>query len=341
MNNKIYQLLYALLFAGLGVFSYLLLVNYTALGAYGVYSSVGFVLFLILAFNILGFSTIWLSSWMNARYPRYLTNRWKIGGLYLWVALMLLILNYGVLVFAKLLAGSERPFLFPNGGMRILVLVWLAELVIISLLLANRSIKNSLELQKKTAELQKENNNARYMALQNQLNPHFLFNSLNTLIAEIDYDPKGAVAFTKNLSNVYRYVLQCQDKPLVMLEEELEFTRSYLFLHKVRLGDCIEWDAVIPVDYLESMLPPLTLQLLVENVLKHNSVTAGKPMQICLRIENERLVVSNTVNRKSVADTSRLGLKNLSNRCKLILEKDIQVEEADGLFIVKVPLLYE
>ncbi|MGL4293069.1 MAG: sensor histidine kinase [Bacteroidales bacterium] len=334
--------LYALLFAGLGVFSYLLLMNFTTLGDISnVASSVAFIAFFIFAFNVVGFSTLWLSSWINTRYPRYVGNRWKIGALYLIVALLLLSLNYGILVSAKLLAGSNRPFIFPNGGIRVLILVWLAELVIIGLLLVNRSIQDSLVLQKKTAQLQKENNEARFMALQSQLNPHFLFNSLNTLIAEIEYDPQGAVAFTKSLSYVYRYVLQCQDKRLVMLEEELEFSRSYLFLHKVRLGDCIEWDVQIPAEYLESMLPPLTLQLLVENVIKHNSITYSRPMMIRLRVENGALTVSNTLNGKSCPETSQTGLKNLSNRCKLIMNKDIRVIRKDDLFIVKVPLLYE
>ena len=210
---KTERIMYSLLFSGLGVFSYLLLVNSVDIQVKESVSTIGFIAFFIIAFNVLGFSTLSLSSWINRYYPRYLNSRWKISGLYLLVALMLLLLNYSVLVSAKLLAGAQQPFLFPNGGVRILLLVWLAELIIISLLLANRSMQSNLDLLKKTAELQKANTTARYQALQNQLNPHFLFNSLNTLIAEIEYDPKGAVEFTRNLSNVYRYELQCQDKP--------------------------------------------------------------------------------------------------------------------------------
>ena len=100
------------------------------------------------------------------------------------------------MIVGKLLVGSYNIFIFPNGGWRILFLVWLVELVIVGLLLSNRSIQNTLKLQQEAAELQKENNTARYTALQNQLNPHFLFNSLNTLIAEIEYNPANAVRFT-------------------------------------------------------------------------------------------------------------------------------------------------
>ena len=147
---------------------------------------------------------------------------------YIGVMLLFLLLNYGLLVAAKLMGRAENPFTFQIGGIRILLVVWLVELVILGLLLANRSIKNALRLQQKAAQLQKENNAARYTALQNQLNPHFLFNSLNTLIAEIEYNPSNAVRFTRNLSDVYRYVLQSQDKTLITLGEELELSLIHI-----------------------------------------------------------------------------------------------------------------
>ena len=179
-------------------------------------------------------------------------------------------------------------------------------------------------------------------ALQNQLNPHFLFNSLNTLIAEIEYNPSNAVRFTKHLSSVYRYVLQSQDKTLVPLNEELDFMKSYLFLHEVRLGNCISCECLVPDDYSDAMLPPLTLQLLVENVIKHNSITSGKPMRIHINIENNYLIVSNPIQPKKSNDSSSgVGLNNLSNRCKLMLGEEIIVIKENNSFTVKVPLGYE
>lgn len=343
MRMKLKILLYGFLFSGLGTFSYLLLVNYTNLSPEvtdALFSMKAF-LFFIVAFNILGYSTLWLSSWINDQYSLNIKKRGKIILLYTAVIFMLFLLNYGLLVIAKLLVGAEYPYTFPNGGVRILIVVWLVELVILGLLLANNSILHSLKLEQQAAELLKENNTARYTALQNQLNPHFLFNSLNTLIAEIQYDPQKAVGFTKNLSNVYRYVLQCQNKPLVTLDEELEFMTAYLFLHEVRLGNCIHCHSDIPADRLDSMLPPLTLQLLTENVIKHNSITINKPMNINISIVNDYLVVSNSINPKKRNEPSGIGLKNLSNRCKLILNKEINVSDENGLFTVKVPLLYE
>lgn len=334
-------ILYGLLFSGLGAFSYLLLVNYTELSAHvaDVLYSKGAFVFFVAAFNVLGYSTLRISSWMNDQYALNIRKRWKIVVIYAIVMLLLLLLNYSLLVVAKMLVGMDDPLIFPNGGWRILLVVWLVELVILGLLLANRSIQNTLKLQQEAAALQKENNTARYTALQNQLNPHFLFNSLNTLIAEIEYNPDNAVRFTKNLSSVYRYVLQSQDKTLVSLGEELEFLDSYLFLHKVRLGDCISCVCDIPADLTEAMLPPLTLQLLVENVIKHNTITSARPMKIDIFVQDDRLVVANLVQPRKSKESSGIGLKNLSNRCKLMLGEEIRALHEKEMFIVKVPLL--
>ena len=162
---------------------------------------------------------------------------------------------------------------------------------------------------------------------------------MNTLIAEIEYNPDNAVRFTKNLSSVYRYVLQSQDKTLVSLGEELEFLDSYLFLHKVRLGDCISCVCDIPADLTEAMLPPLTLQLLVENVIKHNTITSARPMKIDIFVQEDRLVVANLVQPRKSRESSGIGLKNLSNRCKLMLGEEIRALHEKEMFIVKVPLL--
>lgn len=118
--------------------------------------------------------------------------------------------------------------------------------------------------------------------------------------------------------------------------------KSYLFLHEVRLGNCISCECLVPDDYSDAMLPPLTLQLLVENVIKHNSITSGKPMRIHINIENNYLIVSNPIQPKKSNDSSSgVGLNNLSNRCKLMLGEEIIVIKENNSFTVKVPLGYE
>lgn len=343
MSLKQNHILYSSLFSGLGVFSFFLLANYAGFSdkVSDALYSVGTLLFFIIAFNLLGYSTIRLSTWVDNQYSVNLHRRWKLISIYTMVMSMFFLLNYGLLVTAKFLVGVSRPFVFPHGGWRILIIVWLVELVILGLLLANRSMQHTLKLQKQAAALQEENNTARYTALQNQLNPHFLFNSLNTLISEIRYNPKNAELFTQHLSDVYRYILQCQNQRLATLHDELGFLDSYIFLHQVRLGDCIHVHNCIPCEWKEMKLPPLTLQLLVENVIKHNVIHSGKPMVIELTgiEEPPGLIIGNAVRPKKCGSTSGLGLKNLSARYKLLCNKDIVIENDSDKFIVKIPLL--
>ena len=175
-------------------------------------------------------------------------------------------LNYGLMVTAKLLAGGFPSVYVSQRRMADSYYCMASRaFVILGLLLVNRSMRNTLKLQQEAAALQKENNTARYTALQNQLNPHFLFNSLNTLISEIRYNPANAELFTQHLSDVYRYILQCQNQRLTTLREELEFLNSYIFLHRVRLGDCIHIDNRIPKACLEISTSPA-----------YDSVTGGE-----------------------------------------------------------------
>lgn len=113
------------------------------------------------------------------------------------------------------------------------------------------------------------------------------------------------------------------------------------FLHEVRLGNCLTCQNNVPAEYAEKMLPPLTLQLLVENVIKHNSITPGKPMVITIRIEDEYLSVSNPIHPKKSVASSGIGLENLAKRCELMSGKKIIIKNETEKFTVKVPLLYE
>lgn len=334
--------IYILLFSGLGIFSYFLIINYTDFSPHmvKVLYSRGALVFAVLTFNLLGYSTLRMSEWVNEQYILSPLRKWKTMMIYMTVVFLFLLLNYSLFVTAKILADVEPVFNFSHNGWNLLIVVWLVELVVVGLLFSNRTLQANQLLQQEAAKLQIENTQAKYTALQSQLNPHFLFNSLNTLIAEIKYNPDNAVCFTQHLSHVYRYVLQCQDKNLIPLGEEIEFMHSYLFLHKVRLGDCIHCDCRILTEYMECQIPPLTLQLLVENVIKHNSISLGNPMTIRIEIENNYLVVNNPISPKKKTDaTSRIGLKNLSNRCRLISDKDIIVQKETTAFIVKIPII--
>ncbi len=332
-----------LLFTGLGLFVWWLLASYTnpSPGAKVILGTAWSAVFLIVLFNALGFFTLHISAWLNTQYLLHARHKGKVVAAYLVVMGLFFAVNYGFLVTGKLLAGAQHPFSFPNGGLKMLIIVWLVELTILGLLLTNRAMAQTLRFRQRAAELQKEDNTARYRALQQQLNPHFLFNSLNTLIAEIEYDPARAVLFTQHLSEVYRYVLQVQNRPLVTIDEELRFAEAYLYLHRVRLGDCLSCETKIPDDMHECSLPPLTLQLLIENVIKHNAITELHPLNIEISASDGWLMVSNPIRPKRGAKSEGIGLKNLANRCRIMQGREIEVLSTGDRFTVKIPLRHE
>lgn len=344
MDNQRLNLLFpGTLFSALGILVWLLLANYMEMNEniMETLRSPWVGLFMTVLFNLVGFLTVRISTWLNTQYILNAPKRWKVIFIYTVVMVMFLPINYGSLVVAKLLSGTPQPFVFPNGGIRILIVVWFVEMIVLGLLLANRAMAQMFRFQQRVTRMQEESMAARYAALQNQLNPHFLFNSFNTLVAEIDYNPQRAALFTRRLSDVYRYVLQVQKHKLVTLGEELTFASAYLYLHEVRLGDCIHCDMDISKEQREYRLPPLTLQLLLENAIKHNSISPTRPMRITFTITDEWLVVSNTLCPRTGTESTGVGLANLSNRCRMTLGYDIQVVRTENCFTVKIPLLYE
>ena len=252
-----------------------------------------------------------------------------------------------LLVSVKLLLDMPHPFQLVYKGTRLLLITWLTELVIVSQSVSNRFYKDLLAAYRRTRQLEETALRARYMALQTQLNPHFLFNSLNTLVAEIEYNPQGAVSFTRNLSDVYRYILACQDKRLVGLREEMEFVDTYVELHRVRLGDCLTVDWQVDEAVREdAQLPPLTLQVLVENIVKHNVISPSRPMAVEVEVASDEegspwLRMSNPLRPKLGAVSGGHGLDNLTQRYRLLCGKEICVQKGEDCFTVKVPLLYE
>lgn len=183
---------------------------------------------------------------------------------------------------------------------------------------------------------------ADYRILQNQVNPHFLFNSLNVLISEIKHDPKTAVEFTRKLSNVYRYVLQSKNHDLISLQKELEFIDSFVYLHKVRIGDALEYLLNISEETLQMQLPPLTLQILIENAIKHNVANEENVLKISIENDGDnKLIVSNNLQTIENADSTYIGLSNLSKRFELLKKDGFTYCEQGEKFVVTIPLIDE
>lgn len=181
---------------------------------------------------------------------------------------------------------------------------------------------------------------ARFDALKNQLDPHFLFNSLNVLTSLIDEDPDQAQKFTTSLSKVYRYVLEQKNKDLVTVDEELNFARTYVRLLKMRFEDSIVFDIPEKSSIPDAKIVPLSLQLLLENAVKHNVVTATKPLHITVSEERGMLVVSNNLQEKQVVKkSSGVGLQNIRQRYDILTDREVIIEKKAAEFSVKLPML--
>lgn len=190
-------------------------------------------------------------------------------------------------------------------------------------------------------QLKNQQVRTQYEVLQNQMSPHFLFNSLNTLATIIPEDASSAVKFTEKLSEVYRYILQTKDRELVSLQEELEFVKSYLFLLRMRYPNNLLFDFNIAAKYHDLTIPPLTLQMLVENAIKHNVVSKARPLHIDIYIENGKsIIVKNNLQRKdSLEKSTKTGLENIRNRYRILGGKEIDVITSATNFMVAVPLI--
>lgn len=191
-----------------------------------------------------------------------------------------------------------------------------------------------------TEKLKRENIESQLEGLKNQVNPHFLFNSLNTLTYIIPEDPEKAVQFVQKLSKAYRYILEIRDKKLITLEEELNFLQAYLFLVQERFGENLRADIQVSDEALHAQLVPLSLQILFENAVKHNIISEERPLHIELWVENNRLVVRNNLQRKRQSmPSTNLGLQNIKNRYAFFSEERVDVVETDGFFTVSLPLI--
>jgi sensor histidine kinase YesM len=181
---------------------------------------------------------------------------------------------------------------------------------------------------------------AKFESLKSQIDPHFLFNSLNVLTSLIGENPKQAENFTTKLSQVYRYVLEQKDKDLVPLEDELQFAKTYMDLLKMRFENAIQYQIPENLENLNYKVVPLSLQLILENAVKHNALDEQHPLKIEISIENQYLVIKNNINvKKQLASGTGFGLKNIYDRYQLISFKKIEIEKDETNFIIKIPLL--
>ena len=283
------------------------------------------------------------AEWLNRRadWTRHPLRRFLItlGFSLVMSLLVILLVTGGFLVFyhhRPLSSLTWRPFIVP-----------LLITVVVSLFLHSRAfLMGWREAAIKTERLQKENALAQADSLRRQLDPHFLFNSLNALTSLVEeQDPARAVGFIRQLSQVYRYVLDAQDQEVVTLAEEMRFVEVYVALQRTRLGEGVQVTLDLPpAAALEQLLvPPLAVQLLVENALKHNATSRHDALRISVRLDAaaRRLTVRNSRRPRRLAEgeSTGLGLRNLAARYAFLTTQPLTITETETEFIVTLPVL--
>ena len=256
-----------------------------------------------------------------------------------------LLLNYGLMLACCLVAGIIQRRLFIHWQLPgvywwgyntrfFLSMLFTGIIIKLVLLLREGWVKDKENTQLKTAYLEAE-----LQLLKEQVNPHFLFNSLSSLSGVVREDPEKAQHFIGHLAKILRYALAYSDNHLVTVEEELEIVRSYEQVLKMRFEDAFLLGINVEASYLTVKLPHLSLQPLVENAAKHNLVTLVKPLKVSIFTEGGNLIVSN--NYQEIANPeggTGTGLNNLNSRFRILMHKEIEIEKNEDSFTVKLPL---
>jgi hypothetical protein len=182
---------------------------------------------------------------------------------------------------------------------------------------------------------------SRFSALKNQVNPHFLFNSLNVLTNLVYKDPDQSAEFIQKLADVYRYVLESQDKETVPLADEIAFVESFTYLQKMRFGAYLSVDIDLPND-LHIAVPPLAIQMLVENAIKHNTISKEHPLLIHIKSEEDYLIVKNDLHSKEIVVEKKngIGLENIRARYQFLTDREVKIKRGASSFKVYLPILH-
>jgi two-component system LytT family sensor kinase len=280
--------------------------------------------------------------WCRKRFPRFDDVRKR---LYVQAGLMLLVTLLGNNLLHYLLSQT----IFTNNAVSVfdtdhLITSNAAALFCLIMIIAiYESIYFMHELRRsveETENLKRANLAAQLNALRTQVNPHFLFNNLNTLCSLIPENPGHAVDFVQQLSKVYRHILEVKDEKTISLKDELDVLNSYTFLLQTRFDKNLKVNISIPAEKLQKHIVPLSLQILMENAIKHNIVSSDKPLVIDVFAANGSLVVSNNLQMKNqVNESTGIGLDNIRNRYKLLSDMPVKVTASDSNFTVSIPLI--
>ena len=290
-------------------------------------------IFMILGFITASEATLFVDKRYNGIFIRHGKSRKnRANKIILIVTVYIFIFSVFILIYHEDLRNEKTS---------VLIIVFAAIYVIMfDLIQLTKSYHKNLQREKDTnARLKEEKLLSDLKALQNQVNPHFLFNSLNVLVSEIYFNQEKAVKYTQHLSDIYRYVLQSTESYTVKLKQELNFLQSYIYMYKTKYNEGFQVVINIDENLLNFEIPPLALQTLVENSLKHNAILPGQPLIVKIDSHNTYITVCNNITKKKTVFSDETGLKNLGTRYKLLSNKDIDIEQTETEYKVTVPLL--
>ncbi|MDR2917686.1 MAG: histidine kinase, partial [Tannerella sp.] len=224
----------------------------------------------------------------------------------------------------------------------LLIVHMVKDLVILIITLLLTALMYMVDInEKKTIENQKlllKSFQNRYDALKNQVNPHFLFNSLNTLNGLVGYDDDKAHDYISQLSSIFRYTMQ--DKQIMSLRNELDFANSYIYLMKIRYNESLQIELHVDEKYMDYYILPFALQILIENAVKHNVVSNKSPLLIIIETTaDDTIQIKNTIRLKNGAERGGIGLSNLDERYRLMFNKEVKIIQDEKYFIVGIPLI--
>ena len=241
--------------------------------------------------------------------------------------------------FIVILDKSWDSFLLNNRGT--VISVYIIFVIIAAIIYAISFFKAWRNEVTQSEKIKREALSLKYQVLQNQVNPQFLFNSLNILGSLIDIDSEKAKEFTRELSLFYRDVLHYKDQEIISLKEEIAFVKKYIYLQQIRFGEALDVE-IIANENMEGKVIPLSLQALVENAVKHNEISKSNPLKIVIAItDDHELIVENNIQPKNVMESgSGTGLKNLASRYEFLTGKKVSISENEHYFRVIVPLIF-
>jgi hypothetical protein len=258
-----------------------------------------------------------------------------------WLRISLTLMVLGLYAWGRHHFDTVLDIRLDNNSLLIeLLTVLLATVIGFSFQIGIELAESGRSLTQENQALKQEQLQARYDSLKQQLSPHFLFNSLSTLSGLIYDEPAAAEQFLDEMAQVYRYLLRHGEQVAVPLREEMAFVRSYTYLLQMRFGDALALKIDLPEAALDRQLPPLALQLLVENAVKHNTVSVRRPLVITIELAapDQLRVCNPRYPRLSAEASSGTGLRNLTNRIRLLNQQHLLVEQSDHEFCVMLPL---